>query len=474
MHGRPLDGLTIKAALLLGFGLTLALWLVTGYDFTRRMSQVERDAAAINTRYTRAQELLSNVRPRVLLASVYVRDALLDPDPRSTADYRRRLQRTLRGVDDALRAYVPVLHSVEERERVERLRQDVEQFGLAMTAVIATDARRPAHEARTLLGRLAPRRDLVIGVSEQVQALNRAAFIQQQASVAETYRVNQRLVWKRLGLSLAATLGIAILAVVCVTRLERRLQAQRRRDARNAQDLQRLSAQVLHAQEEERRAIARELHDEVGQALMAVKVELAIARRRITAAGASGAELEDVESLAAGLLTTVRDLSHLLHPPVLDDLGLPAALDWFLQGFGRRHGLRVELHHEMENRRLTPAVEIAAYRVIQEALTNVAKHAAATSCRVSVACIAGELRITIEDDGKGFDTARRERAGLGLIGIRERVSQLDGRLAIESAPGNGTRVSVALPAVSARATALPPDGEVAALARTDSPAEALG
>jgi signal transduction histidine kinase len=119
-------------------------------------------------------------------------------------------------------------------------------------------------------------------------------------------------------------------------------------------------------------------------------------------------------------------------------------------------------------------VEIAAYRVIQEALTNVAKHAAATSCRVSVACIAGELRITIEDDGKGFDTARRERAGLGLIGIRERVSQLDGRLAIESAPGNGTRVSVALPAVSARATALPPDGEVAALARTDSPAEALG
>jgi signal transduction histidine kinase len=451
MRLRPLDALTVKAALLLGFGLTLGLWLLAGYDFTRRMSQVERESAAINARYTQAQELLSNVRARVLLASVYVRDALLDPDPRTAPDYRRRLQQTLGSVDEALRQYVPVLHSAEERDRVERLRQEIEQFGGAMLDVLATDARRPTAEARMLLGRIVPRRDLVIGVSEKVQALNRAAFIQQQTSIAETYRVNQRLVWKRLGLSLAASLGIAMLAIFYVTRLENRLQTQSLRDAETARDLQRLSAQVLHAQEEERRTISRELHDEVGQALMAVKVELAIAQRRIEAAGVTGPVLDDVQVLADGALQTIRDVSHLLHPAVLDDLGLPAAIDWYLQGFGRRHGIHVELHHDMSNQRLPGEVETNAYRVVQEALTNVAKHASATSCRIVLSHDTGELRITIEDDGKGFDAASRRGTGLGLIGIRERIAQLGGHLAIDGFPGQGTKVQATIPAASAEA-----------------------
>jgi signal transduction histidine kinase len=473
MRLRPPDALTIKAALLLGFGLTLGLWLLAGYDFTQRMAQVERESAAINARYTQAQELLSNVRPRVLLASVYVRDALLDPDPRTAGEYRRRLQRTLGSVDEALRQYVPVLHSADERERVERLRQEIEQFGAAMLAVLATDARRPTKEARILLGRLAPRRDLVIGVSEKVQALNRAAFIQQQASIADTYRVNQRLVWKRLGFSLAASLGIAILAIFYVTRLEHRLQAQSLRDAQTARDLQRLSAQVLHAQEEERRTIARELHDEVGQALMAVKVELAIAQRRIETAGITGGVLEEVQVLADGALQTIRDVSHLLHPAVLDDLGLPAAIDWYLQGFGRRHGIQVELHHQMSNQRLPGEIETNAYRVVQEALTNVAKHANATSCRVSLSRDDHELRITIEDDGKGFDAASRRSTGLGVIGIRERIAQLGGHLAIDSFPGQGTKVQATIPTRNRAETASTSATEVAEPTAADSAAEAM-
>jgi signal transduction histidine kinase len=473
MRPRPLHALTIKAALLLGFGLTLGLWLLAGYDFTRRMSQVERESAAINARYTQAQELLSNVRPRVLLASVYVRDALLDPDPRTAGDYRRRLQRTLGSVDEALRQYVPVLHSADERERVERLRKEIEQFGAAMLAVLATDARRPADEARMLLGRLAPRRDLVIGVSEKVQALNRAAFIQQQASIAETYRVNQRLVWRRLGLSLAASLGIAMLAIFYVTRLEHRLQARSLRDAETARDLQRLSAQVLHAQEEERRTIARELHDEVGQVLMAVKVELAIAQRRIEASGITGGVLEDVQRLADGALQTIRDVSHLLHPAVLDDLGLPAAIDWYLQGFGRRHGIQVELHHRMSNQRLPSDIETNAYRVVQEALTNVAKHANARSCRVSLSCIDAELRISIDDDGQGFDAAARGGTGLGLIGIRERIAQLGGHLEIESASGAGTKVRATIPAASRTDTRTTTPALEAGQSVAADPAEAI-
>lgn len=453
MRMRLLEGLTIKAALLLGFGLTLGLWLLAGYDFTRRMSQVEREAAAINARYTRAQELLSNVRPRVLLASVHVRDALLDPDRRTADDYRRRLDRTLRSVDEALRQYVPVLHSAEERRRVDRLRQEIEGFGTAMAQVLATDTQVSKEEARVLLARLVPRRELVIGVTEQVQALNRAAFIQQQASIAETYRISQQRVWRRLGLSLVASLGIALVAIFYVTRLEARLRRQGVRDAQITRDLKRLSAQVLHAQEEERRTIARELHDEVGQVLMAVKVELALAQRRIETAGGTGTILDDVQSLTDGALHTVRDLSRLFHPALLDDLGLAAAIDWYLKGFGKRHGIQVDLRHQMSGQRLDPDVETAAYRIVQEALTNVAKHARARACHVSLACQDEQLTISIDDDGVGFDVHEGAHTGLGLIGIRERVAQLDGRLSIESTPGEGTTICLRLPTRSRHAEA---------------------
>jgi hypothetical protein len=109
LNREPLKGLTIKAALLLGFGLTFGIWLFAGSYFSERIGEVERRAAAINARYMQAQELLSTVRAQVLLGSVYVRDALLDPNPATAADYRQRLEETYRAVNQALQQYVPVL-----------------------------------------------------------------------------------------------------------------------------------------------------------------------------------------------------------------------------------------------------------------------------------------------------------------------------------------------------------------------------
>jgi signal transduction histidine kinase len=145
----------------------------------------------------------------------------------------------------------------------------------------------------------------------------------------------------------------------------------------------------------------------------------------------------------------VRDLSHLLHPAPLDDLGLAAAVDWYLKGFGRRHDLRVDLLHERIEKRLQPETEATAFRIIQEALTNVVKHAHANSCRVYLQRLMNTLLVTVEDDGVGFDLATSDHAesapGLGLIGIRERVARLGGTLRLESASGKGTRLTVELP-----------------------------
>src|SRR5687768_4522985 len=118
MKPRPVRGLTIRMVLVLGFGLTLGLWLLAGYYVTTQMARVQSEAAAINARYVHAQEQLSTVRAHLLLASVYVRDALLDPDPTSLDGYRIRMQQTLQTVEGALHLYVPVLGSLAEQERI--------------------------------------------------------------------------------------------------------------------------------------------------------------------------------------------------------------------------------------------------------------------------------------------------------------------------------------------------------------------
>jgi signal transduction histidine kinase len=444
-------GPTMKAALFLGFALICATWLFAGYYFTRRMADLEGRATSISERYMRGQELLTTVRSQVLVGSVYVRDALLDPDRGNADEYRIKLEDAYRTADRALQQYVPVVDAPTERERVVRLRADIDDFRKTVLNVLATDSSRWLLEARTLLrSEIMPKREGVIRVTEEAQALNRSAFVQQQNEIASVYRATQRWLWGSFGLAVFVSLGIAVLAAVYVGRLEDRIRRQRLKEGENARDLQRLSMKLLTAQEEERRVIARELHDEVGQALTAIKVELAVAQRAIDAAGATAHVLDDARSISEGALHTVRDLSHLLHPALLDDLGLAAAIDWYLKGFGKRHHLRVDLLQERMTERLQSETESAAFRIVQEALTNVVRHANARSCRVYLQRLMDTLLVTVEDDGIGFDPAPTRHAdspqGLGLIGIRERVSTLGGTLRLESAPGKGTRLTVELPA----------------------------
>jgi signal transduction histidine kinase len=459
---KPSEGITIRAVLLLGFGLTFGLWIFAGYYFTERMAGVQREAAEINARYMHAQDLLSAVRAQVLLGSVSVRDALLDPNPGPSDRYRRELEDSHRSITSALQQYVPVIDSEGERAELDRLRTEIDDYHTTMLDVLATDSRLWRADARDLLQeRIVPRREVVLRASENLQALDSAAFVQQQTAMADVYSATQRRTWEQLGFALAASFAIGLFAFRYSGRLEDRLRRQVAKNVKNTRDLQRLSSQLITAQEEERRSIARELHDEVGQVLTAIKVELSVAQRAIEANGGPAHLLEDARSITDGALHTVRDLSHLLHPPLLDDLGLPAAIDWYLRGFSRRHGVRADLTHDPMQERLTPETEAAVYRIIQEALTNVAKHARASACRVHLQRLEHSLLMTIEDDGVGFEPAAAARAadrGLGLISIRERVAHLQGTLRVESAPGKGTRLVVEMPApVRAGAPSEPPD-----------------
>jgi signal transduction histidine kinase len=465
---RSIPNVTIRTALLVGFGLTLGLWLFAGYQVTRRMTEEQRDAAAINARYVHAQELLSSVRAQVLLASVVVGDALLEPDPR-VAPNAREIERIFQSVESSLSQYVPVVDPRVEAERVARLREEVLEYRHASQAVLAPDSARRTAEAPLLLRRLMPKREAAIRTSEDMQAFNRAAVVDEQRAIGERQADLQRQVWNIFGVALFISLTIAWLASRHATRLEHRLTEQRAREEQVSADLQRLSARLVQVREDEQRRIARELHDDVGQALTAVKVELAVAERRLERLHESGL-LADAQSSADSALRGVRDLTHLLHPSALEDLGLVAALESQVREFRRRHGVAIAFVNEGGEERLHPEIERSVYRVVQEALTNIARHAHARSGRVLVKTGAETLRVTIEDDGVGFDAADVERPGrrrgLGLLGMRERVSQLRGHIDIQSAPGRGTRIEVDLPRIDRPAAIedLPDERVVSALA----------
>jgi PAS domain S-box-containing protein len=213
----------------------------------------------------------------------------------------------------------------------------------------------------------------------------------------------------------------------------------------NAAQLRVLSSRLLEAQENERRRIARELHDEIGQNLTGLKLRLETMARH--AGDSIAAPLGDARALVNHLIAQVRNLSLDLRPGMLDDLGLPPTLVWSFQRYTARTGIQVAFEQSGLEGRLPPAVETAAYRIVQEALTNVARHAGVREATVRVWRDQEALGIQVEDRGKGFDAAvgLATRTSSGLAGMRERAQLLGGQFTVESRPGAGTRLTAELP-----------------------------
>ena len=207
-------------------------------------------------------------------------------------------------------------------------------------------------------------------------------------------------------------------------------ESRRALTARTAQ-LEQLTRLLLRAQEDERRRIARELHDEAGQVLSAVKIELDLEGRT----GAS--------QMVSRALAQVRDLSNLLRPSVLDDLGLVPALRGLVDDFSKRTRIDVSLQAAEGLHGFTPEQEVVIYRVVQEALTNVARHAGARQVRVGLQAEEAQFRLTVEDDGRGL--AGEPLPHLGLLGMRERVTAVGGTLAIAASPARGFRLEALIP-----------------------------
>jgi signal transduction histidine kinase len=201
---------------------------------------------------------------------------------------------------------------------------------------------------------------------------------------------------------------------------------------------------VVEGQELERRRLARELHDETGQALTSILLGLKHVEDADSPESTRAAAAELREQIVE-TLQNVRRLAVELRPSALDDFGLAPALDRLAEAFGEQSGIAVDIETNLDGQRLPPEVETALYRIVQEALTNVAKHAEATRVSIVVTRRGGSVTAVIEDDGQGFGAGGGTGEGLGLVGMKERVGLLGGRLALESTEGAGTTVVAEVP-----------------------------
>jgi signal transduction histidine kinase len=215
------------------------------------------------------------------------------------------------------------------------------------------------------------------------------------------------------------------------------------------QRLEVLSRRLIRAQEDERRQIARELHDEIGQALTAVKVNLQDVKNRVAR---HDDRVTECISIVDDTLARARSMALDLRPSLLDDLGLVAALQWYVERHARRTGLEGHFIADPEKLRATPEIETACFRMVQEALTNIARHARATRFSVELLQHNGGLELIVRDDGCGFDppfALKRASTGasLGLLGMIERIELIGGKVEFVSAPGKGTEVQASIPGI---------------------------
>ena len=218
-----------------------------------------------------------------------------------------------------------------------------------------------------------------------------------------------------------------------------------------------LSGRLLQMQDEERRRIARGLHDSTAQNLAALTMNLALLRSQLAEGGPRAAKLlEESLAFAEQCSTEVRTLSYLLHPPLLDELGLAGAAREYADGFAERSGIRVDLELPARMGRLPREIETALFRVLQESLTNVHRHSGSKTASIGIAFVGATVRMAVRDAGRGMDPGNLLAAGapvaglgVGIAGMRERVRQLGGRLEVES-DGHGTVVTATLPCDEAR------------------------
>jgi signal transduction histidine kinase len=423
----------------LGLGSLVILIVVSMLASSRKAQDIYAQLDQLNNHHRRVEENLRQLRSDLNLSGIFVRDYLLDVERERAPEYRQQIAEFRRTNIATLKELKAL---VRRDEQIDSLKAKLDEYWQTFEPLFDwTTSEKILNSARFLRREVVPRRDAALAIAREIEDLNNANLVTQREEVARRHAAFRadlhRLLWQTV------LLGLAVAVVVVV-----RLRILERRSEEAEHQMRELSQRLVNTQEEERRNLSRELHDHVAQVLTGLRMELGRLERLSASVGPAVAECK---KLVDELFSTVRNLALGLRPSMLDDFGLQAALEWLARDFMARSGTNVDLAIDGDFDSLPDKYRTCMYRIVQEAMTNCARHADARHIHIGVNREGDQLQVSIADDGIGVDPGHLGR-GLGLRGIEERVKELQGTLTISRGPRRGTTLIARLP--------LPVDTEV--------------
>src|SRR5579885_1480790 len=425
-----------------GFGGLLLLMAAAEVGALFSLNRLRRSDAALQNHFLSRNRALEQIRSNIYLSGTFARDSLLAPEPSGAHAQIAALEGLRQDTEAALDRYSQALEP-EEAAPFGALRSEIDAYWKILNRTFAwTPGERNKNRYAFFYEELVPRRTSMLQIADRIAALNEEMLKRGNDKLDALFG---RLQLGLVGMIVLTLLGGATLAgltIFHIVRLENEVRKRLEESVRAQAGLQELSAKLVRAQENERRALARELHDEVGQSLSAILMETGNAEF-----AGSVAEMREhlacVKSLAEKTVNEVRDLALLLRPSMLDDFGLTPALNWHAREMAKRTGLKIAVSADDAADNLPDEHKTCVYRLVQEALNNAARHGNARTVEVSVKRENRRVLFTVRDDGVGFDPNLVR--GMGLLGMEERVRRLGGQIRIDSRLGQGTVVSAELP-----------------------------
>ncbi|HYI13329.1 MAG TPA: sensor histidine kinase [Thermoanaerobaculia bacterium] len=411
---------------------------------SRKAEEIYAQLDQLNSHHRDVESTLRRLRSDVHLSGIYIRDYLLDTDREEAPEYRQRLTELRQNHADNVERLRGLLRR-DAAPRVDVLEKRLDEYWQAFEPLFEWSVyEKIMRSGRFLRLEVLPRREAVLDITKDIEQLNNANLGAQRAEVARRLVAFRQDHDRRLWRTLLLGFLVAFVAVVRLRMLERRSEKQRLQAEQAGSEMRLLSQQLVAAQEEERKKLTRELHDHVGQMLTALRMEIGRADR---ARGPSDLQLAqpiaEAKRLLDTILRSVRDLVMGLRPSMLDDFGLQPALEWHVRDFQRRFVIPVDLTLDGDLDTLPDQYRTCIYRIVQEALTNCARHAHAKNVDVAVRFAGNTLDLTVSDDGIGIERGRAR--GMGLLGIEERVRELHGTLDVRPRQPRGTALHVTMP-----------------------------
>jgi len=432
--------------LAMGFGILVVLIAVLGFGAIRRADTIYAEVQNAQESYLQTEAFRRGIVTDLYLADILVRDYLLDPSSLNVQSHRQELLNTRDSLQQRL-DHLSELVGENDSPRLARLQEEVEGYWDSLDPIFDwTPQEKSLQSSEFLRRKVLPRRQAVVDLAREMARINDENLSRARQRLQGSQDVLHSFLLRMMGFTLGLGIIVAMLTTRRVSILERKHDEQRKQIEETQNNLRRLSRRLVQAQELERRALSRELHDEVGQMMTALGMELGhLETLRSGNVEAFRNRMEEVKRLNTDAMRAIRDLAMGLRPSMLDDIGIEAALQWQGREFSRHTGVPATVRVDGSLDYLSDSQRTCIYRVVQEALTNCARHAKAKHVLVSLRADENGVVVIVQDDGIGFNTTAA-RGGLGLLGLQERVQELDGRVVLTSQRNKGTTIRVELPA----------------------------